>query len=422
MYIKELYKIYNNSKGISIDTRNIKERSIFFGLKGDNFNGSKFAKIAIEKGAKIAIVDDKRYIGENIFYVKNSLKTLQKLALEHRKNISIPVIGITGTNGKTTSKEIISKVLSLKYKVFKTQGNFNNHIGVPLSILSIEKNTEIAVIEMGASKKGDIEELCKIALPSFGYITNFGKAHLEEFKSLENIINTKTELYNFIKKEKGILFVNYDDSIQIEKSKGIKQFSFGEEKRNDISCNLISASPFLKLNIEGNIFETKIVGEYNFYNIVSAFSIGRYFNIPIEKIISVLNNYILENNRTQIIKKGNNFIIMDCYNANPTSMKSSIDNFNKNIKSNKKCLILGDMLELGEASKNEHLDIINYIKTLKIDKIILIGCEFYKVNKTNLEAYKSFEKFISNFKLEKNTSYLIKGSRGIKLERIINYF
>lgn len=420
MELNRLYKIFIKNRGISIDSRTVKNGDIFFALKGEKVDGNVFAEESIKKGAEIAIVDDEKYSDEkNIFYDENPIKLLQNLALEYRKSLKIPIIAVTGTNGKTTSKEIISEVLGKRYNAFKTLGNLNNHIGVPLSILSILPENEIAVIEMGASKKGDIKELCDITLPNYGYITNFGEAHLEGFKSFENIVETKTELYQFIKDNDGILFINDDDDIQMKKALDIKKYSFGSNG-NYVKSSFISALPFIKMEIDGVIIQTRLIGDYNFNNLVSAFLIGKYFGVEKQDMIYIISNFQTNNNRTQVIEKNSNFIIMDCYNANPSSMKAAINNFDKNIKSEKKILILGDMMELGDKSNQEHKKIIDFINKLRIYKIYLIGKEFFncKTDIENFSFFEDFNDFSQIFKLEKDSYYLVKGSRSIKLERI----
>lgn len=433
MKISELYKIFLKFKSISTDSRSIKKNEIFWALKGDNFNGNKFAEKALENGAAVAIVDEDINIKSGkIIYVNNTLKSLQNLANFHRIKLGLSIIAITGTNGKTTTKELIASVLTKKYKIISTKGNLNNHIGVPLTILSFNKDTEIGIVEMGANHPGEIFELCKITDPNFGLITNIGKAHLEGFKSFEGLKSTKAELYNFLS-DSGTIFINQDNEILKSIVKNNKKVSYGTTE--DVYCKgkLISSEPYVKLKLELKnkiTIHSKLIGNYNFENILAAACIGKFFGISDNLIKDALEEYSPDNNRSQIIKKGNSTIISDAYNANPSSMISAILNF-KDIEADKKVLILGDMFELGEYSEKEHSDICrilsNFQKEQPNTKIFLVGEEFLKVNKSIFpnSFFMTFKKTgelrenLANFKFV-NTWILIKGSRGMKMETVID--
>jgi UDP-N-acetylmuramoyl-tripeptide--D-alanyl-D-alanine ligase len=421
--MEKLVELFYDSSGVCTDTRNIKKDSLFIALKGANFNGNSFAKEAIQTGAKFAIVDEKEYADDkNIFYVSNSLVFLQKLANFHRKQFQIPVIGITGSNGKTTSKELINSVLSEKYKTLCTIGNLNNHIGVPLTLLSIEKSHELAIIEMGANKPGDIQELVEIAEPNYGIITNIGKAHLEGFKTLEGVIKTKTELFNFIEKENGFVVYNADDEVISKQCSRIPfKFSYGTKGLADLKGELIQLNPFVVLkwksdNYESPEIQTKLVGSYNFYNFLAAISFGVQFGITSELINKAIESYTPTNNRSQVMKTEKNTLIVDCYNANPSSMRSALESFVSNTQLNK-IAILGDMLELGTDSIHEHQKIIDYCEENQLS-YLTVGRIFKEVNSKGFDSIQDLESFLSAHLLE-NKSILLKGSRGISLEKII---
>jgi UDP-N-acetylmuramoyl-tripeptide--D-alanyl-D-alanine ligase len=423
--IEELYNHFLAcNQQVSTDTRNISENSIFFALKGPNFNGNKFAKDALVNGAKFVIIDENEYFIDNrTILVDNVLTCLQKLANYHRRKLKIPVIGITGTNGKTTSKELIGAVLSEKYNTHITSGNLNNHIGVPLTLLKLTYLHEIAIVEMGASKQGDIKELAEIAEPTHGLITNIGKAHLEGFGSFENIIKTKFELYDFIHSSKGEIFVNNEDNLlKNEIDPTIIVHSYGQ-KNSNVKGFIAVHHPTVSLKWSINNFEhqtkTKLIGGYNLNNILCAICIGSHFNVSENKIHSAIENYTPSNHRSQIVNTKRNTIIADCYNANPSSVMESLKSF-KTIKKNNKLAILGDMLELGSVSYDEHLKITSYLQTENIDAI-LVGEEFSKL-KSNYPTFENTNDAITflNKKDFKNFTILLKGSRGIKLEKIID--
>lgn len=418
MKIKDLYEIFKSHNVVSTDTRTIENGCIFFALKGDNFNGNQFAKDAIKNDASYAIIDEVEFKdADNYILVDDVLQTLQELANYHRNQFDIPFIGITGTNGKTTTKEFINAVLSKKYKTTFTQGNLNNHIGVALTLLSIPNDCEIAIIEMGANHIGDIEFLCNIAKPNFGLITNIGTAHIEGFGSVENIKKTKSELYRSIQSIDGHIFINKEDETLVELAKNLNKVSYGNSN-SDCIGKLISSTPFVKLEWEDQLITSNLYGSYNYNNILAAICIGQYFKVPTESIKTAIEEYFPTNNRSQIIKANSNTIFLDAYNANPTSMNAAIDTFNEN-ESKNKLMILGDMLELGNISKEEHQKIVNKTKELKINAIF-IGNEFNSINnKYNYSYIENVDKVIDWLKHSGLTNHqiLIKGSRGIKLEQ-----
>lgn len=428
MTISQLYKLFLESDSVATDTRNIPNKSIFFALKGANFNGNEFAKQAIDSGAHCAIVDEKKYEDEsqNIFYVKDSLVALQKLAKFHRNNLNIPVIGLTGSNGKTTTKELIAAVLAKKYKVSATLGNLNNHIGVPLTILAIQATTEIAIVEMGANHQKEIEFLCKIAQPDFGYITNFGKAHLEGFGSEEGVVKAKSELYDYLKKNKKTAFVNVKDKKQMELTSGIRTITFGENPNVDILLQYGGSENGIcpSVSFEATTIQSTLVGSYNVHNVASAIAIGLTFQVAIGQIKNAVENYRAANNRSQTLKLKNKEVILDAYNANPSSMEAALRNFS-NIKGTK-AVILGDMFELGEFSEYEHQKIEDLAIKLKFDKILLIGKNFSKVVLAENETNKSFrdvaeaQSYLQQNPITENY-ILIKGSRGMALEKIMDF-
>ncbi len=421
--MEKLFELFYETSGVSTDTRKIKKDSLFIALKGSNFNGNSFASEAISQGSKFAIVDEIDYSdNKQIFYVQNSLLFLQSLANYHRKKFNIPIIAITGSNGKTTSKELINCVLSKKYNTLCTIGNLNNHIGVPLTLLSLDKNHEIAIIEMGANKPGDIQELVEIAEPNHGIITNIGKAHLEGFKTLEGVIKTKTELFQFIEKNKGFLIYNSDDPIISDQCIHFTQkFSFGTNNKANVLGDLIELNPYVvfgwKYNSHQSIkLQTNLVGSYNFYNYLAAISFGILFNVPTKQIDDAISSYIPTNNRSQVLKTKNNILIIDCYNANPSSMKCAIESFVANNQPNK-MVILGDMLELGNESLTEHKNILNFCIEQDLP-FLTVGSIFKEINLNGFKTISELENYFTENKVE-NKSILLKGSRGISLEKLI---
>tara|TARA_B100000809_G_scaffold43630_2_gene37889 strand:+ start:22690 stop:23973 length:1284 start_codon:yes stop_codon:yes gene_type:complete len=415
MKIDEIYDLFKQSKGITTDTRKITHACLYFSLKGENFNGNSFALKALKKGASYAFVDEIEHkTHENIILVDNVLSTLQNLATYHRTILDTTIISLTGSNGKTTTKELIKAVLSKNHNTIATIGNLNNHIGVPLTLLSLTPNTEIGIIEMGANHLKEIELLASISKPDYGYITNFGKAHLEGFGGFQGVIKGKTELYSYIKENNGKVFINTNDPLQIEKSIGIKTIEFGT------SAELKKTDPFLSIEYKGITINTNLIGDYNFNNISAAIAIGEYFEVSKEKIKEALENYTPTNNRSQIIEKGKVKIILDAYNANPSSMKAALENFDK-ITEFQKIVVLGDMYELGETSIEEHQNIANLALELNFQEIHLIGTHFSKVKASKAKLHNSFEAFKKKFN-PKTATYLIKGSRAMALERSLDLF
>lgn len=425
MSIKDLHELFMKSSGVVTDSRKIKNNCIFFSLKGENFNGNEFANSAVEKGAMLAVVDEKKFSQnkENYILVENCLETLQNLANFHRKKLNTKIIGITGSNGKTTTKELINSVLKTHFITYCTKGNLNNHIGVPLSLLEISKNTEVAIIEMGANHIGEIKLLSEIVEPDYGYITNFGKAHLEGFGSEEGVIKGKTELYKFLFKRNGFIFYNSDDEKQKHLLSDYKnKFGFGI-KSSDLNYTIKSENPTIILEVNNNIIESTLFGNYNIQNIISAVTVGIYLEIPIEKISNGISNYISSNNRSQIVEINSNKIILDAYNANPSSMLLAIKSFEKS-KLQNKVLILGDMFELGQYENKFHQEIIDYCENLNINRVFLVGKIFSKT--IHSRKFLSSANYIElskrkEFKEIKNSNLLIKGSRGIQLEKLLEF-
>ncbi|MES2591657.1 MAG: UDP-N-acetylmuramoyl-tripeptide--D-alanyl-D-alanine ligase [Bacteroidota bacterium] len=430
--IEDLYNHFLKYPVICTDTRDIKPNSIFFALKGDNFNANKFAEQALNSGCSLAVIDDAEYKKDNRFFVVDDvLFTLQALANHHRKQLTIPVISITGTNGKTTSKELVNAVLSQKYNVLATKGNLNNHIGVPLTLLNISKEHEIAIIEMGANHQGEIAMLCKIAEPDFGMITNIGKAHLEGFGGYEGVVKAKSEMYHYIKEKGGKLFVNTDNPLLNKLSEGINKITFGTSINTDFAGLFVESNPFVKLKFKAkddiqNIADkptvlTQLVGNYNFENIIAAACIGHYFKVSEAQIQQGLEGYVPSNNRSQVMKTQYNTLLLDAYNANPSSMNAAIENFAQMEQTNK-MVILGDMLELGDDSKKEHDAIVNLLNNKKITNVILVGPFFMESGKLiNATTFSNSDEAAGYLKKNsvKNTTILIKGSRGIKLEKVV---
>ncbi len=421
----QLLKAFLNSGKVSTDTRTIQKGDIFFGLKGESFNGNNYIIQALEKGAALAVTDDpanKKIPGTIL--VSDSLKTLQDLASEYRKLLKIPVIGITGSNGKTTTKELMYLVMKQKFNVFATHGNLNNHIGVPLSILSIKKDTEIAIIEMGANHIGEIHLLCNIARPTHGIITNLGKAHLEGFGSFHGVIKAKTELYKYLDAHQGIIFINKDDNLLMDQAGTLKKYSYGSDAKADTRASLIRDDHNLEIlwnTPDGDlIIKSHLFGRYNFYNILAALAAGQYFKVDPQLSSMAVHNYIPENNRSQLIKSKKNTIYLDAYNANPTSMENALNFFAK-VKSGKKVVILGDMLELGKESEAEHVKLLDALSSMNFDLVLLVGEEFNRAN--NSTVFTSFtnsgqaKDWLQNNPVG-NASILIKGSRKIGLEML----
>ncbi|MGJ5642038.1 UDP-N-acetylmuramoyl-tripeptide--D-alanyl-D-alanine ligase [Formosa sp. S-31] len=425
MKIQDLHHLFLACNAVCTDTRTLQKNDIFFALSGENFNGNTFAEKAIESGAKYAVIDQAEYkTSEKTILVENVLETLQALASFNRTYLNIPIIALTGSNGKTTTKELINAVLSTTYKTTATTGNLNNHIGVPLTLLSMTKNTEIGIVEMGANHLKEIDFLCQIAQPNYGYITNFGKAHLEGFGSLEGVVLGKTELYRYLGQHNGMAFINVNDSKQVEQAKGLDQYTFGKEDTEaNAKIDLKSADPLVVCTYNDLTIKSNLIGIYNFNNISAAIAIGQYFKVKPKGIQKAIELYNPKNNRSQIIQKENQQIILDAYNANPTSMKAALESFSS-LKATSKIAIIGDMFELGKEADKEHQDISNLAIALNIDQIITIGHHFAKstINSEKLINFNTFEDFssaIHNLHL-KEATLLIKASRGMKLERILD--
>ena len=422
--IATLHSLFLNCTSVSTDTRKIEKDSLFVALKGENFDANTFAKEALEKGAKYVIIDNPSYkIDERTLLVEDSLIALQELAKFHRNYLGLPIIALTGSNGKTTTKELIHAVLSKKYNTLATIGNLNNHIGVPLTLLRFTKETEIGIVEMGANHQKEIEFLCKIAQPDYGYITNFGKAHLEGFGGVEGVIKGKSEMYDYLRNNQKIAFINLDDAIQKEKAIGIKQFSFGLNELNvDVKIDKVEANPMVKISFNDLTINSHLIGIYNANNINAAITIGNYFKVSDEQIKEAIENYIPENNRSQLIQKNGNEIILDAYNANPSSMSAAITNFIQ-LEHNHKIAVLGDMFELGEESLSEHKKIIALLISETNITTYFIGKDFYanQVQNSHIKFFENFENFATFFKANqpKESLILIKGSRGMALEKTL---
>ena len=429
MKIERLYQIFLRSKKVTTDSRNVENDALFFALKGENFDGNAYAKNALDNGCSFAIIDNPDYVqGDNYILVDDVLETLQLLGNYHRKQLNIPIIAITGTNGKTTTKELAASVLCKKFSISYTIGNLNNHIGVPLTLLSMNENTQIGIVEMGANHINEIKNLCEIAEPDFGLITNIGKAHLEGFGSFENIIKTKKELYDYLKLKDGKVFYNSNNSLlkKIIVELNLNAIAFGS-LNNKVYGESITSGQFLSVNIKmGNfqaLIETQLTGNYNLENVLAAASIGSYNGINPELIVSASEDYVPKNNRSQFLKTEKNNLFLDAYNANPTSVEASVKDFVL-LKIGNKCVILGDMLELGNESKSEHEKIIRLLQDYSFDKIILVGNIY-----NSLKVPDKFLQFkdvneLGNWLENSNIAHsnvLIKGSRGIQLEKIVEF-
>ena len=429
--IQELYSIFLKHPVVSTDTRDIAENSLFFALKGENFNGNKFAAEALSKGASFAIVDETESTQDDRFILVNDvLKSLQELAAYHLQQRKLPVLAITGTNGKTTTKELVNAVLSKKYNVHATRGNLNNHIGVPLTILAMTNSTDMLVIEMGANHVGEIEKLCSIAQPSFGLITNIGKAHLEGFGSLEGVIKAKKELYEYVSGNEGVLFVNGSDDLLLNLSDGAQRVLYGNADSNEYVFNLEESNPYITVKWrkknEGSGSEhvvlSRILGAYNFENIAAAICIGNHFDISPSDIATAIEEYLPNNNRSQIMETDTNRIVLDAYNANPTNMKAAIDSFSQ-MTGITKVLILGDMLELGKYSEEEHEIIGELIHKQDFAKVFLVGENFGKLKGsgafTHFDNVELAREFFDDTPLT-HSLILIKASRSIGLEILVD--
>ena len=423
MSIIDLYDLFIHNPQITTDSRNCPKGSIFFALKGDKFDGNQYAGKALASGCVYAVIDNPDYyIGERTILVDNVLKTLQQLAHHHRKLLGLPIIGITGTNGKTTTKELLAAVLSTKFNLLYTEGNFNNHIGVPLTLLRLTHDHEMAVIEMGASHPGDIKELVDIVHPNYGIITNVGRAHLEGFGSFEGVIRTKGELYDYIRRSKGKIFIKKENEYLQSIAKGIEQITYGNGDDAFASGQVVSCDPFLVFNWkqQGKLHtvETHMIGSYNLDNVLAAVAVGRFFKIPAERISRAIAAYEPTNNRSQFKKTENNELIIDAYNANPSSMKVALDNF-ITMPVQPKAIILGDMRELGPTSDELHAEVVEQIKKGQFDKVFLCGEHFSKVGK-EFSPFATTEAMTEELRRQPLKGYhiLIKGSHSMGLEKL----
>ncbi|PZD77155.1 UDP-N-acetylmuramoyl-tripeptide--D-alanyl-D-alanine ligase [Mesonia sp. K7] len=422
MNISQLHQLFLETSGISTDTRKIEQDALFVALKGDHFNGNKFAQEALGKGAKYVLIDEKEFeISDKTILVEDCLRALQTLANFHRKHLHIPIIALTGSNGKTTTKELIAQVLRTKYKVVATKGNLNNHIGVPLTLLSMDETTEIGVVEMGANHLKEIELLASIAEPNYGYITNFGKAHLEGFGGIEGVIKGKSELYQHLITRNQTIFVNTDDALQVRQSvKAENKITFGSQENTDYKIQILTHQSNASIQYKETVISSNLIGDYNAKNMGVSTAVGLHFGIPIEYTKQAIENYIPENNRSQMIEKNTNQIILDAYNANPTSMELALNNFlreNQNIK----VVILGDMFEVGETSLEEHQHIVDMIEKSELKAAFVCGESFYKTSTQKVIKKKNYNDLRDEIEkqLFQNNTILIKGSRGMRLERIL---
>ncbi len=444
MSIQEIYKIYQQYPSIQTDTRKLKEGDLYFALKGPNFNGNKFALRALDTGAAYAVVDEMPLqseldaaelsepgIKERLLLVDDVLTTLQQLAKHHRQQFTIPFIAITGSNGKTTSKELIYAVLASHFKTYTTQGNLNNHIGVPLTILSVKPDAEMAVIEMGANHQKEIESYCAYTLPSHGVITNCGKAHLEGFGGVEGVRKGKGELYQFLREQKGTVFVYADYDYLQPMSAGIENIIYYGITKGLVQGQIETAEPFLAVRItaglEASLIKSQLVGDYNLPNILCAATIGKYFGVPDQKIISAIEAYAPSNSRSQLMEVGTNQIILDAYNANPSSMKVAIENFAK-LKADRKIVLLGGMMELGEDSIAEHQALVELLVSIGFKEVVLVGGDFEHAHASQTQIQTTPFTYLPNAQAAnewlkqlnpQNAYILVKGSRSMKMEQVL---
>ncbi len=426
MDIKSIYSLFIQCDGVSTDSRKCPKDSMFIALKGDNFDGNVFVENAIESGCKFALTsDEQRANNKTIFYVPDTLAALQQLASYHRQQMNATVIAITGTNGKTTTKELTSAVMKAKFgdDVINTEGNLNNHIGVPLTLLRIKAHHKYAIVEMGANHPGEIKTLADIALPDYGLITNVGTAHILGFGSFEGVIKTKCELYDNLKKHNGTIFVNGSNHNIFPKSEGANRIVYGVDG-SSLNASVESADPFLKVKFSnGYSAQTNLIGAYNLENVMAAACVGSHFGVDMPTIVSALENYKPSNNRSQFISTSSNKLIVDAYNANPTSMKAALDNFISLKSDSEKALILGDMLELGKDSEAEHGKIVEMIAASGIKKVMLVGQNFASVAKSGMSTFKNVDELIPVLTDNKLNGclILIKGSNSMKLTKVVEY-
>ncbi|GAA4823277.1 UDP-N-acetylmuramoyl-tripeptide--D-alanyl-D-alanine ligase [Algivirga pacifica] len=423
--IEQLYQIYREHPLISTDTRKIETGSLFFALKGANFNGNKFALQALEKGAAYAIIDEEEFAtNERCLLVDNVLTCLQELSAFHRQQFDIPIIAVTGSNGKTTTKELLNQVLSKKFKTHATEGNFNNHIGVPLTLLKMPEDTEIALIEMGDNHMGEVAALCQIAHPTHGFITNIGKDHLEGFGNFENNIRAKSEIFDYLIKHDGIAFINSKDPILKNMAKRFKNPIWYGGEYDFAFLELEGAHPYISYkDRQEELIQTQLIGAYNFENILLTFCIGKYFEVTNQDIHEAIRSYTPSNNRSQLIEKGSNIIILDAYNANPSSVEAALESFDSFETKKEKVVIIGDMLELGNISEEEHQKMIELASSKSFERRIFVGPLFHQsIELEGIEKYADKELLVKNLTENplSNSAILIKGSRGIKLETLLD--
>lgn len=422
MILSKLHELFLESSGISTDTRKISDKQLFFALKGDNFNGNKYATQALKGGASYAIIDEEEYaLNEQYILVDDVLSCLQDLAAFHRRYLKIPIIAITGSNGKTTTKELLHAVLKEKYQTYATKGNLNNHIGVPLSLLELNQEHELAIIEMGANHQNEIASYCVWAQPNYGLITNIGKAHMEGFGGVEGIIKGKTELYTAIESNQGLVFYNADDEILTEQSEKVsRRFTYAQKSQADVNYTLTIENAFACLALNGVLIKSNMIGAYNGVNIAAALAIGSYFEVSLKRMQVAIEGYHSENNRSQLIDYKGNQVILDAYNANPTSMLAALENF-LSLKAAKKAVFLGDMFEIGATSSEEHQLIINFLKDKKIDIVVFVGKSFGEHKNEQFLYFENAQEAKIFLESQSLTDHhiLIKGSRGMRMETLI---
>ena len=417
-----LYNIFRDAAGVSTDSRTLQFGQLFFALSGPNFNGNQFAKQALNKGAIAVVVDEDVSISDDrVIRVENTLRSLQTLATEHRNKLGTTIIALTGSNGKTTTKELIHSVLSTTYTTVATQGNLNNHIGVPLTLLSLQKDTEIGVVEMGANHLGEIAVLANIAQPDFGLITNFGKAHLEGFGSLEGVVKAKSELFDYLKTTNGLIIANADDPKIMAQLKGQNPITYGTETTARVSATLLTENDAIRIGVDQQEIQTQLSGAYNGYNALAAYAIGRHFGVSPQNAKRALESYIPDNNRSQLIRKKDLHITLDAYNANPTSMQAALASFSK--KGGKKIAVLGQMNELGKHTEIEHKRLVDWIKASSIDDCYWVGSAFAPFISSD-KYFSTVDQAIDYFSKTPlgQASILVKGSRSFTLEKLVDVF
>lgn len=417
--IEELYNIYLQHPKICTDSRRLQAGDLFFAFKGEHFDANAFVDQALDLGASVCIVENKAFVNhDRCFVVDNVLQVLQDLAAYHRSQLNIPVLGITGSNGKTTTKELIHAILSTTFRTHATQGNFNNHLGVPLTLLSMPLDTEIAVIEMGANHPEDIADLCKICKPDLGIITNIGKAHLEGFGSFEGVIHAKKALYDYLRHSNGLVFVNAENQLLLSLCDGMKIISYGDSPHADLRGRLTKIFPHLEIEVQNERFSSSLIGSYNFLNIMSALAVGKYFRVPLKEACAAIADYNPENHRSQMVNTSLNTLILDCYNANPSSMKIALSDFDK-ANFPHKTAILGAMKELGKYSTKMHEEVVTQALSISLDHVFFVGDEFRNLCKkeTFFENVDSLKEYIKQHPLH-DQSIFIKGSHSVKLEEL----